>query len=78
MRNIKLYRELAWISYIQWNDDDVRPVLDYSTPNMIFIVLADWNNMSRIDVSLHSDALSLFRVKYSLLLPFKAALLTEM
>jgi len=45
---------------------------------MIFIVLADWNNRSWVDVSLHSGTLFLFRVKYSFVLLFNVAYLTEM
>jgi hypothetical protein len=38
-----------------------------------FIVLAHWNNSSRIDVSLHSDKLSWFRPNQSLLFLLNAA-----
>jgi hypothetical protein len=44
----------------QWYDDEVRFVLDQHAC-WIFIVLAHWNNSSRIDMSLHSVTLSWFR-----------------
>ena len=43
----------------------------------IFIVLAHWDNSSRIDMSPHSDILSWFWANQSLLLLLNAACLTE-
>ena len=35
----------------QWNDDEVRIVLDTNMLRWIFIVLAHWSNIPRIDMS---------------------------
>ena len=43
----------------------------------IFIVLAHWNDIQRIDMSTHSDTLSLFRANQSLLFLLNAAYLAE-
>jgi hypothetical protein len=43
----------------------------------MFIVLAHWNNSTRVDMSLHSDTVSWFRAKESLLFLLNAACLAE-
>jgi len=43
----------------------------------MFIVLAHWNNSTRVDMSLHSDTVSWFRANQSLLLLLNAACLAE-
>ena len=48
-----------------------------STLRWIFIVIAHWNNSSWIDMSPHSDTLSWFWVKQSLLFLHNAACLAE-
>jgi hypothetical protein len=45
--------------------------------NWIFILPAHWNNSPRVDMSLHSDTLSLFRANQSLLILLTAACLVE-
>jgi hypothetical protein len=49
----QLFSYIEQINY-QWDDDEVRFVLDQHA-ELDFIVLAHWNNNSRIDISLHSD-----------------------
>ena len=44
----------------QWDGDEVRFVLDQQA-ELIFIVLAHWNNSPLVDMSLHSDTLFWFR-----------------
>ena len=43
----------------------------------ILIVLAHWNNSPRVDMSLHSDALSWFRVNQSLIFLLNTACLAD-
>jgi len=50
---------MARTSFIQWNDVDVRFVLDQHA-ELDFLVLAHWNNSPRVDMSLHSDILIWF------------------
>jgi hypothetical protein len=45
--------------------------------NMIFIVLAHWNNSPRVDMSPHLNTLSWFQVNQSLLFLLNAACLAE-
>ena len=52
-------------------------LLKMNTLSSIFIVLAHWNNSSRIDMSLHSDTLFWFRAYQSLPLLLNAACLVE-
>ena len=40
-------------------------------------MIAHWKNSSRVDMSLHSDALSWFRARQSFLLQFDDACLAE-
>ena len=58
----------------QWNDDEIRFVLDQHT---IFKVLAHWNNSQRIDMSPRLDMLSRFQANHSLLFLLNAAYLAE-
>jgi len=46
-------------------------------PTLFFIVLVHWHNSPLIYMSPHSDTLSWFRAKQSLLFLFNAALLVE-
>ena len=48
-----------------------------NTLSWIFIVLAHWNNSTRVDMSLHSDTVSWFRANRSLLFFLNAACLAE-
>ena len=48
-----------------------------NTLSLSFIVLAHWNNRSRVDMSLHSDTLFCFRANQSLVLFLNYALLAE-
>jgi hypothetical protein len=58
---------ISWQEQVkfQWDDDDVRFVLDKHSS--IFIVLVHWNNSLRIYMSPHLDTLSWFRANKSLL-----------
>ena len=56
-----------------FNDNEVRFVLDQHL-SWIFIVLADRNNNLQIEMLLHSDTLSWFRVNQSLLCSFSLIL----
>jgi hypothetical protein len=51
----------------QWDDDEVRFVLDQNPELEFFIVLAHWNNSLQIYMSLYSNTLSWFWVNQSLL-----------
>jgi hypothetical protein len=51
---------MARTSYFEWDDDEVRFVLDQHAELDFFIVLAHWNNSPQVDMSLHSDTLSWF------------------
>ena len=64
----------ARTSYIFYDDDDVRFVLDWVG---FYIVLAHWNNSPRIDMSLHSDTLFWFTANQSLLFLLSATCLAE-
>jgi hypothetical protein len=44
---------------------------------VVFIVLANWNNGPQIDMSLHSDTLSYFRANQSLLFLLNSVCLVE-
>ena len=48
-----------------------------NTLSLIFLVLADWNNNPRIDMSLHSDTISCFLANQSLLFLLNATCLAE-
>ena len=62
--------------HIQWNDDDVRFVLDQHA-EFDFYSAVHWSNNSRINMSQHSDTLSWFRVNQSLLFLLNAGCLAE-
>jgi hypothetical protein len=64
---------------LQRDDDDVRFVLDQHAELDFYNAsgLAHRNNSPRVDMSLHSDTLSRFRVNQSLLLFLNAACLSE-
>jgi hypothetical protein len=69
---------MARTSYIQWNDHDVRFVLDqhaemdfYSNSSL------KYGNSPRVDMSLHSDPLFWFRARQSLILLLTTACLAE-
>jgi hypothetical protein len=57
--NYQLDKRLVWICITQF--------ITY-TLSWIFIVLVNWNNCLQVDMLLHSDTLSWFRVNQSLLL----------
>ena len=61
----------------QWDDDEVRFVLDQNPELEFFIVLAHWNNSLQIYMSLYSNTLSWFWVNQSLLFLLNAACLAE-
>jgi hypothetical protein len=42
---------MARTNYFQWNDDDVRFVLDQHAELNFYILLAHWNNSLRVDMS---------------------------
>ena len=44
-----------------------------NTLNWVYILLAHWNKIPRVDMSLHSDSLSWFPANQSLLLHIKMA-----
>jgi hypothetical protein len=69
-RQISNFSAISWREQVnfQWDDDEVRFVLDHHAYNWIFIVLAHWNNSTRIGMSLHSDILSWFRANKSVLI----------
>jgi len=67
---------MARTSYIQWEDNDACFVLNQHT-GLYFVMLAHWNNSLRVDMSLHSDTLSWFRAKRSLLFLLNALCLVE-
>jgi hypothetical protein len=52
-------------------------ILDQHASSWIPIVLAHWNNSLLVDMSFHSDTLSIFRANQSLLLLISAACLAE-
>ena len=60
---------------MQWNDDEIRFVLDQYAELDFSIVLAHWSNGPRIDMSSHSDTLSYFRTNQSLLFLLNVAFL---
>ena len=68
---------MARKSYIQWNDDDVRFVLDQNAELNFYILLAHWNNSLRVDMLLHLDTLFWFRAIQYLLLLLDAVCLAE-
>ena len=68
---------MARTSYSQWDDDEVRFVLDQHAELDFHNLLANWNNSPGVDMSLHSDTLLWFRANQSLLFLFNAAYLTE-
>ena len=61
---------------LQWDDDEVRFVLDQHA-ELDFIVLAHWNNSPRVNMPPHADTLFWFRVNQSLLFLLNAACLVE-
>ena len=67
---------MARTSYIH-RDNDVRFVPDQHASSWIFIVPAHWNNSPRVDMSLHTDTLSWFRVNPSMLFLLNVACLAE-
>jgi hypothetical protein len=67
---------MARTSYIRWDHDDGRFVL-YQQFSWIFIVLAHCNTSPRVDMSLHSESLVLFRANLSLLLLINVACLVQ-
>jgi hypothetical protein len=69
---------ISWREQItfQWDNNDVRFVLDQHAYLDFFIVLAYWNNSLRVDISLHSDRVSWTRANKSLLL-FNAECLVD-
>ena len=64
------------MSYIWWDEFDVRFVLDQHTFHF-YIVLAHWDNIPRLDMLLHWDTLFPFQANQSLLFLFNAACFTE-
>ena len=62
--------------YHQWDDDEVRCVLDQHA-ELDFIVLAHRNNSLWVDMTLHSDTLFWFRANQPLLFLLHAACLVE-
>ena len=74
--NSAIFSAISWQEQViyQWDDDEVRFVLDRS---WIFIVLAHWNNSLQVDMSLHSDTLFWFLANQSLLFLLNAAFLAE-
>jgi hypothetical protein len=70
---------MSWWEHVnlQWDDDEVRFVLDQRAELDFYSAIAYWNNSPRIDVSLHSDTLFWFRANPSLLLLLNAACLDE-
>ena len=68
---------MARKSYIQWNDDDVRFVLDQHAELNFYILLAHWNNSLRVDMLLHLDTLFWFRANRSLSFLLNAVFLAE-
>jgi hypothetical protein len=63
-----IFSAISWREQvnIQWDDDEVRFVLDQH-----------WHNSARVDMSLHSDTLFWFRANQSLLFLLIAACLAE-
>jgi hypothetical protein len=59
------YREWTGAVNFQWDDDEIRFVLDQQA-ELVSIVLAHWNNSPRVDISLHSDKLFWFRANIAL------------
>ena len=68
---------MARKSYIQWNDDDVRFVLDQIAELNFYLLLAHWNNSLRVDMLHHLDTLFWFRAIQYLLLLLNAVCLAE-
>ena len=72
-------------SYISWREQDtfrsdgknVRFVLDQHTKLDFYIVLGQWNNGPRVDMSLHPHILSWFRANQSLILFLNNVCLVE-
>ena len=61
-----------------FNEMVMRSALYYTnTLSWIFIVLAHWSKIPRVDMSLHSDTLFWFRANQSLLFLFNAACLAD-
>jgi len=73
---MKMYLSRREQGNFQWNDDEVRFVLDQHA-ELDFIVLAHRNNSPLLDMSLHPDTLSWFRANQSLLFLRNAACLAE-
>ena len=63
---MSIFAGISWPEQItvQWDDNDVHFVLDQHD---VFIVLAHWNNIPWVDMSLHSYTLSWFQANQSLL-----------
>jgi hypothetical protein len=55
-------------SYIRRGVNDIRFVLDLHPYLNYFIVVAHWNNILRVDMSLHSGHIILIRANKSLVL----------
>jgi hypothetical protein len=62
---------------LQWDDDEVRFVLDQHAELDFYSAIDYWNNSPRIDMSLHSDTLFWFRANQSLLFLLSVACLAE-
>jgi hypothetical protein len=72
------FSAISWQEQVnfQWDGDEILFVLDQQA-ELVFIVLAHWNNSPRVDMSLHSDTLFWFRANQSLLFLLNAACLAE-
>jgi hypothetical protein len=70
---------ISWREQVnfQWDDDEVRFVLDQHNEVDFLLVLAHWTNSPRIYMSPYSDTLSWFRDNHSLLFLLNAAWLVE-
>jgi hypothetical protein len=68
------FSAISWREQVnfQWDDDKIRFVLDKHT-ELIFKVLAHWNNSPRLDMSLHSATLFWYPANQSLILLLNAA-----
>jgi hypothetical protein len=75
---IQQFSAISWREQVnfQWDDDEVRFVLDQHA-ELVFIVLAHWNNSPRVDMLLHPDTLFWFRSNHFLLFLINAACLAE-
>jgi len=76
--NSAIFLAISWREQVnfQWDDDKVRFVLDQHA-ELLFKVLAHWNNSPRVGMSLHSATWFWFRANQSLLLLLNAACLAE-